>query len=50
VFFGTAPVRVSAARATELVVDLPARPGTATFRVDVRRVGAAESAPFTVTP
>jgi hypothetical protein len=50
VFFGDAPVRVSRASSTELVFDLPARPGTATFRVAVRRVGTAESRPFTITP
>lgn len=50
VFFGTFPARVMASTPTALTVALPRQPGTNTFRVDVRRVGTATSAPFTITP
>ena len=50
VFFGQMPVRVRAATPTELQLDLPVGPGTNPFRVDVRGVGVANSAPFTITP
>ncbi len=49
VFFGTRPVRVEGATATELRIALPAAPGTHPFRVDVRNGGEAQSAPFTIT-
>lgn len=50
VYFGQTPVRVRAATPTELQLDLPVAPGTNPFRVDVRGVGVATSAPFTITP
>ncbi|MBK8169507.1 MAG: IPT/TIG domain-containing protein [Sandaracinaceae bacterium] len=50
VFFGDFPTRVTAATATSLSIDLPARPSTATFRVNVRGGGEAVSQPFTIMP
>lgn len=50
VFFGTFPVRVLRATPSELELSLPARPGTEAFKIDVRRVGVANTGPFTITP
>lgn len=50
VFFGDFPTRVTAATATSISIDLPARPGTAPFRVNVRGGGEAASQPFTIMP
>ena len=50
VFFGTFPARVMNSTATALTVALPRQPGTNPFKVDVRNVGIANSAPFTITP
>jgi hypothetical protein len=50
VYFGDAPVRVEQVGPGFLDVWLPAVTGTNKFKVDVRRVGIAESAPFTIVP
>lgn len=50
VFFGDFPTRVTAVTPTSLSIDLPGRPGTAAFRVNVRGTGETLSQPFTIMP
>lgn len=50
VYFGERAVRVDRATATTLSLSLPNAPGSHPFRVDVRRVGIAESQAFTIAP
>lgn len=50
VTFGDRPVRVVRSSPAELLLQLPAAPGTNRFRIDVRRVGVVESPAFTIVP
>jgi len=48
--FGSTAVRVDRATPTELVITLPAAPGTEPFRIQVRGQREALTAPFTIVP
>ncbi|MBW2462328.1 MAG: IPT/TIG domain-containing protein [Deltaproteobacteria bacterium] len=50
VTFGDRPVQVVRSSAGELLMRLPAAPGTNRFHIDVRRGGEADSPAFTIVP